>query len=77
MVLALMLAAAVASVLYLIWPIDPAYTLSAAVMLSPFSGNWAELGFPSRVDPDRFLLVFGVLQVLLRAPAVRDRPGFG
>jgi putative inorganic carbon (hco3(-)) transporter len=74
MVLALMLAAAVASVLYLIWPIHPAYTLSAAIMLSPFAGNWAELGLPSRVDPDRLLLVFGILQVLFRAPAVRDRP---
>ena len=74
MLLALMLAAAVASVLYLIWPIHPAYTLSAAIMLSPFAGNWAELGLPSRVDPDRLLLVFAIVQVLLRAPAIRDRP---
>ena len=74
MLLALMLAAAFASVLYLIWPIHPAYTLSAAIMLSPFAGNWAELGLPSRVDPDRLLLVFAIVQVLLRAPAIRDRP---
>jgi putative inorganic carbon (hco3(-)) transporter len=74
MLLALMLAAAVVSVFYLIWPVHPAYTLSAAIMLSPFAGNWAELGFPSRVDPDRLLLVFGILQVVFRAPAVRDRP---
>jgi putative inorganic carbon (hco3(-)) transporter len=74
--LALIVAAAVVSTLYLIWPMDPAYTLSAAVFLSPLSGNWGELGFPSGVDPDRLLLVLGILQVLLRAPAVRARPRF-
>jgi O-antigen ligase len=71
---ALMLASAVASTLYLMWPLDPAYTLSAAIFLSPLSGNWGELGFPSGVDPDRLLLVLGVLQVLVRAPAMRTRP---
>src|SRR5205085_2142044 len=25
---------------YLLWRLDPAYTLSAAICLSPFAGNW-------------------------------------
>ena len=33
-----------------------------------------QLGLPSGVDPDRHLLVISILQVLLRAPAMRDRP---
>jgi putative inorganic carbon (hco3(-)) transporter len=76
MLLALVIAPAVAATMYLIWPLDPAYTLSAAIFLSPFSGNWGELGFPSGVDPDRLLLVLGVVQVALRAPAMRTRPQF-
>lgn len=66
----------VAAVLYLLWQLDPAYILSAAICLSPFAGNWQYLHFPHGIDPDRFLLSFGILQVLLRAPAVRDRPRF-
>jgi putative inorganic carbon (hco3(-)) transporter len=62
--------------LYVLWQVDPAYTLSAAIFLSPVAGNWHELGFPSGADPDRLLLAFGILQVLFRAPAVRDRPRF-
>ena len=62
--------------LYLMWQVKPAYTLSAAIFLSPAAGNWHELGLPSGADPDRLLLAFGILQVLLRAPAVRDRPRF-
>jgi O-antigen ligase len=62
--------------LYLLWQVDPAYTLSAAIFLSPVAGNWHELHFPPGVDPDRLLLWFGIIQVLFRAPAVRDRPRF-
>lgn len=61
---------------YLLWQVDPAYVLSLGVFLSPFSGNWQHLHFPSGVDPDRLLLSFGILQVLLRAPKMRARPPF-
>jgi len=59
---------------YLLWQVDPAYTLTAGFLLSPFSGNWQYLHFPSGVDPDRILLTFGIVQVLLRAPHLRRRP---
>ena len=62
--------------LYLLWQVEPAYTLSAAIFLSPIAGNWHELHFPTGADPDRLLLAFGIAQVLFRAPAVRDRPRF-
>jgi O-antigen ligase len=76
-ILLLLLAAIVAPfALYLLWQVDPAYTLSAAIVLSPVAGNWHQLHFPTGADPDRLLLVFGIIQVLFRAPAVRDRPPF-
>jgi putative inorganic carbon (hco3(-)) transporter len=71
-----MAALAAACVGYLVWQVDPAYTLSAAIFLSPMAGNWQQVGLPSGVDPDRLLLVAGILQILFRAPAVRDRPRF-
>ena len=58
---------------YLLWRVDPAYTLTAAICLSPFAGNWQYLHFPHAVDPDRILLGLGILQVLFRAPAVSGR----
>jgi putative inorganic carbon (hco3(-)) transporter len=63
-----------ASAGYLIWRIDPAYTLSAAIALSPLAGNWQQFGVPGILAPDRLLLVGGIAQVFLRAPAIRDRP---
>lgn len=64
----------VASMAVVIWWIDPAYTLSAAVLLTPFAGNWPQLGVPGPLSPDRLLLAGGILALLLRAPLVRDRP---
>ena len=76
-ILLLVVAAIVAPfALNLLWQVHPAYTLSAAIFLSPVAGNWHEVGFPSGADPDRLLLAFGILQVLFRAPPVRDRPRF-
>ena len=72
--LAVMALPAVASAAWLVWRADPAYTLTAAFCLSPFAGNWQLLGLPSAVDPDRILLIAGILQILLRAPAVASRP---
>lgn len=61
---------------YLLWRVDPAYTFSIAIFLSPIAGNWQELGFPTGLDLDRIMLTFAILQVLFRAPAVRDRHPF-
>jgi O-antigen ligase len=61
---------------YLLWRLDPAYTLCLAFLLSPFSGHWQNLGFPTGVDPDRFLLCTAIVQVIFRAPAMRNRPRF-
>lgn len=62
-------------VAYLVWQLDPAYTLTAGLMLAPFAGNWQQgFGIPGVLSPDRLLLLAGVGAVLLRAPAVSDRP---
>ena len=62
-----------ASAAYLVWRVHPAWTLSLAVALALFSGNWERIGLPDGFSPDRLLLAAGVLAVLIRAPAVRDR----
>ena len=59
---------------YLVWHLEPAYTLSLAIFLSPIAGNWQQLGIPGALAPDRLLLAAGIVQVLVRAPAVRDCP---
>jgi putative inorganic carbon (HCO3(-)) transporter len=59
---------------YLAWTMDPAYTLSAAIFLTPLAGNWPQLGVPGPLSPDRILFIGGIAAVLLRAPAIRDRP---
>jgi putative inorganic carbon (HCO3(-)) transporter len=57
-----------------IWRIDPAYTLSAAIFLTPFASHWPRLGIAGPLSPDRLLFVAGAVAVLLRAPPVADRP---
>jgi putative inorganic carbon (hco3(-)) transporter len=64
-------ALAVGSVL--IWRTDPAYTLSAAILLTPLASNWQQLGVPGPLSPDRLLFVGAIAAVLLRAPPVADR----
>jgi putative inorganic carbon (HCO3(-)) transporter len=67
-------AVTLASMAVVVWRVPPAYTLSAALFLSPFAGNWPELGVPGPLSPDRLLLAGGILSVLLRAPPIADRP---
>jgi hypothetical protein len=67
-------AVTLASMAIVVWRVAPAYTLSAALFLSPFAGNWPELGVPGPLSPDRLLLAGGILAVLLRAPPIADRP---
>ncbi len=75
-VLGLLAVPALAAGAYLLWKVNPAYTFSIAIFLSPIAGNWQELGFPTGLDPDRIMLAFAILQVLFRAPPVRSRPRF-
>jgi putative inorganic carbon (hco3(-)) transporter len=59
---------------FLIWRTDPAYTLSAAIFLTPMAGNWQQFGVPGPLSPDRLLFAGAIAAVLLRAPPVADRP---
>lgn len=59
---------------YVAWNLDPAWTLSLAIVLSPMSGNWGRVGIPGELAPDRLLLVAGIGAVILRAPGVIGRP---
>jgi O-antigen ligase len=61
---------------YVFWHLDPAWSISAGVALSVFSGNWERLGLPggTGIVPDRALLALGVLAVLVRAPGARNLP---
>jgi O-antigen ligase len=74
--LILVILPALAGLGYLMWQADPAYVVCVAFFLSPFAGNWKYMHFPSGVDPDRFLLLFAIAQVLFRAPKVKGRPPF-
>jgi O-antigen ligase len=56
--------------LYILWHTPPAYTLSFALLLSPFSSNWQAIGFPSGVAPQRLFELAAIAAVLLRAPGV-------
>ena len=67
-------AVATVSMGWVVWRTDPAYTLSAAIFLTPFAGNWPQLGVPGPLSPDRLLLAGATAAVLLRAPPVADRP---
>ena len=48
--------------------------IGGGIALSIFSGNWANLGLPELVAPDRLLIFAAVVGVLLRSPAMRRRP---
>jgi O-antigen ligase len=63
-----------ASLAFLMWRADPAWTLTAGLVLSPLASNWQQVGIPGAASPDRLLLVAGIGAVLLRAPGTRGRP---
>ena len=69
----LALATALPAMAYVAWHAHPAILLSAGIALSIFSGNWAYIGFPELIAPDRLLIVAAIVSFVLRAPAVRDR----
>ena len=58
---------------YLVWYVEPVFIFCAAIVLSPISGNWQELGIPGFAAPDRLLLVTAITAVVIRAPGARDR----
>ena len=62
------------SLAYVVWRVHPAYTLSAAIFLTPFAGNWPQLGIPGPLSPDRLLLAGAIVAVVLRAPPIASRP---
>jgi putative inorganic carbon (hco3(-)) transporter len=66
-------AVAAAAIVYIAWIAEPAWTLSAALVLAPFSGSWTKLGLSGTVAPDRVLLIIGIAAVILRAPGVGRR----
>ncbi len=56
--------------LYVFWLIPPSYTLSVALLLSPFSSNWQAIGLPSGVAPQRLFVFAAIAAVLIRARGV-------
>lgn len=58
----------------LAWRVEPAWLLTAALILSAFNNHWDAFGLPSNAAPDRLLLVLGLVAIVARAPAARDRP---
>jgi putative inorganic carbon (hco3(-)) transporter len=60
--------------IYIVWHIEPRYTLTLALLATPFASNWQQLGIPGQLAPERLLLIAGVAVVLLRGPGIRDRP---
>jgi O-antigen ligase len=70
-VIALVVAASLA---FLIWRANPAWTLTAALVLSPLAGNWERFGVPGALSPNRLLLIAGIGAVLLQAPGTRGLP---
>jgi putative inorganic carbon (hco3(-)) transporter len=62
------------SLFVLVWWADPAYTMSAAIFLTPFGSNWPQFGIPGPLSPDRLLFAAAIGAILLRAPGIGDRP---
>jgi O-antigen ligase len=56
-----------------LWELPPAVMLCAAIVLSVFSGNWAEFGLPG-IPLDRLAMVGVILALLLRAPGAARVP---
>jgi putative inorganic carbon (hco3(-)) transporter len=58
---------------YVIWLVPPSWSISAALVLTLFGGNWDYLGLPGALAPDRLVLLVTIAAVLLRAPGAAHR----
>ncbi len=58
---------AIPAAAYVALAVDPAVLLTLGVFLTPFAGNWQQLGLPGILAPDRLLIAATVGLVLLRA----------
>ena len=67
-------ALAVPAAAYLALAIDPAVLLTLGVVLTPFAGNWQQLGIPGVLAPDRLLIASTIGLVFLRAVTGRGEP---
>jgi putative inorganic carbon (HCO3(-)) transporter len=68
------LAAICVAIAVIAWHIDPAWSMSAALVLTVFNGNWQQFGLPPVVAPDRFVLMAVIATIVLRGPGARGRP---
>jgi putative inorganic carbon (HCO3(-)) transporter len=59
---------------YLALALDPAIMLTLAVVLTPFAGNWQQLGIPGVLAPDRLLIAATIVLVVVRAATGRGEP---
>jgi putative inorganic carbon (hco3(-)) transporter len=62
------------AVAYLARAVDPAAVLTLGVVLTPFAGNWQQLGIPGILAPDRLLISGTIVLVVLRAATGRGEP---
>ena len=67
-------AVALPAVAYLALTVDPAVTLTLGVVLTPFAGNWQQLGIPGVLAPDRLLIAATIVLVLIQAMTGRGEP---
>jgi O-antigen ligase len=61
-------------VIYLALTVDPAAVLTGGVVLTPFAGNWQQLGIPGILAPDRLLIAAAIVMVVFRAVTGRGEP---
>jgi putative inorganic carbon (HCO3(-)) transporter len=62
------------AVAYLALSVDPAAVLTLGVVLTPFAGNWQQLGIPGILAPDRLLIAATIVLVVFRAAIGRGEP---
>jgi putative inorganic carbon (hco3(-)) transporter len=62
------------AIIYLALTVDPAAVLTAGVVLTPFAGNWQQLGIPGVLAPDRVLIAATIVIVVFRAAIGRGEP---
>src|SRR5689334_24889193 len=67
--------AIVGGLFVMVWNIDPAWRMSAAIVMPGFNGHWKEFGLPPLGEPARLLRLAFLPVVFLRAPAFASARG--